>query len=185
MSNAIIAGSLSDIQQQTNKSLAETFLNAEIVVLVDTSGSMESNDAPNGMSRYDAACQQLATIQGQNPGKVAVISFGSWPAFCPNGKPDNLGGSTNMVEALKFVKPVDGTGTKIVLVSDGEPDQEQETLAIAKTFSTKIDVIYIGREGGFGWKFLQKLAALTGGKSFKSNAPGLLGEGVETLLLIG
>jgi hypothetical protein len=33
-----------------------------------------------------------------------------------------------MVEALRFVKPVDGTGTKIVLVSDGEPDDSENKL---------------------------------------------------------
>lgn len=182
---AIVKGSLTDIQQQSGKSLAETFLSAEIVVIVDTSASMGQHDAPGGISRYQAACDQLSTIQGQNPGKVAVISFSSWPAFCPNGTPDNLNGSTDMVEALKFVKPVDGTGTKIVLVSDGEPDSAEGTLNIAKTFQTAIDVIYIGREGGYGYQFLQQLAKLTGGKSFKSEAPGLLANGIETLLLIG
>jgi hypothetical protein len=45
-------------------------------------------------------------------------------------------------------------------------------------------VIYIGREGGYGYQFLQHLARLTGGKSFKSEAPGLLANGIETLLLI-
>jgi len=182
---AIIKGSLTDIQQTSGKSLAETFLNSEIVVLVDTSASMGQPDAPGGKTRYQAACDQLTTIQGANPGKVAVISFSSWPVFCPDGTPDNLNGSTNMVEALRFVKPVDGTGTKIVLVSDGEPDQADETLNVAKTFQTAIDVIYIGREGGYGYQFLQQLAKLTGGKSFKSEAPGLLANGIETLLLIG
>lgn len=182
---AIVKGSLTDIQQQSGKSLAETFLSAEIVVVVDTSASMGQHDAPGGMTRYDAACKQLSTIQGQNPGKVAVISFSSWPVFCPNGTPDNLNGSTDMVEVLKFVKPVDGTGTKIVLVSDGEPDDSEGTLKLAKTFQTAIDVIYIGKEGGYGYQFLQELAKLTGGKSFKSEAPGLLANGVETLLLIG
>lgn len=183
--NAIVKGSLTDIQQQSGKSLAESFMSAELVVLVDTSASMGQHDAPGGISRYEAACNQLATIQGNNPGKVAVISFSSWPTFCPHGTPDNLNGSTDMVEALRFVKPVDGTDTKIVLVSDGEPDNADETLKLARTFQTAIDVIYIGREGGSGYKFLQELAKLTGGKSFKSEAPGLLGNGVETLLLIG
>ena len=189
MQKAIVKGSLTDIQQTSGKSLAETFLNSEIVVLVDTSASMGNNDAPGSISRYQAACGQLETIQGDSPGKVAVISFSSWPAFCPNGTPDNLNGGTNMVDALKFVKPVDGTDTKIVLVSDGEPDDYfsggADTLAVARTFQTPIDVIYIGPEGGRGYQFLQQLAKLTGGKSFKSEAPGLLGEGIETLLLIG
>jgi uncharacterized protein with von Willebrand factor type A (vWA) domain len=84
---AIVKGSLTDIQQTSGKSLAETFLNSEIVVLVDTSASMGQHDAPNGLSRYEAACNQLTTIQGANPGKVAVISFSSWPVFCPDGLP--------------------------------------------------------------------------------------------------
>lgn len=47
---AIIPGSLSAISQQSNKPLAETFLNVDLLILVDMSGSMESHDAPGGKS---------------------------------------------------------------------------------------------------------------------------------------
>lgn len=56
----VVKGSLSDVAKATGASLAETFLSADVIVLVDTSSSMEAHDAPGGLSRYDAACKELA-----------------------------------------------------------------------------------------------------------------------------
>lgn len=184
---AIIPGSLSAIAQQSSKPLAETFLNVDLLILVDMSGSMESHDAPGGKSRYQAAEEELARIQGMQPGKIGVIAFSSYPVFCPGGIPTRLGGSTDMAEALKFVKAADDCGIRFILISDGQPDSGPETLQVAKRFKTKIDTVYIGPEADLmgGRKFLEQLAAATGGKSIKSDAPGMLGKPVERLLLEG
>lgn len=196
MSHAITKGSLSALAQQSGASLAETFLNADAVLLVDMSGSMAAHDAPPSKrlefgvhsamrSRYDAAEEELKRLQEQLPGKVAVIAFSSWPQFEPGGVPTRLGGGTDMAKALEFVLPVDGTGVRIILISDGQPDSERETLAIARKFETQIDCVFIGPEGGSGQEFLKRLAAETGGRAFKSNSPGLLKGAVEHLLLRG
>lgn len=191
---AIIPGSLKAISQRDNISLAESFLDCDALLLVDQSGSMAAKDAPIGklefgvnpfQSRYDAADQELARLQKELPGKVAVVAFSNTAVFCPGGVPMRLGGGTDMVEALKFVKVVDDTGIQIIMISDGEPNDENETLRVAKTFKTKISTIYIGPENGDGRQFLQQLARATGGEFHKSNAPGLLKESVETLLLKG
>lgn len=87
MNTAIVAGSISAIAQQKNKSIAESFLQAEIVVIVDTSGSMENPDSRGGRSRYETACEELAALQGSLPGKVAVMSFSDRVQFCPAGIP--------------------------------------------------------------------------------------------------
>lgn len=186
--NSIVKGSLTDLALKQNTSIAEAFLNCDMVVIVDTSGSMAAQDAPGDRSRYKAACDELKRLQESYPGKIAVISFSSFPVFCPNGEPQNLGASTDMVEALKFIKPADDTGTQIVLVSDGDPDSPDKTLKIARTFKTKIDTLFCGPESGYGSSgrdFLRQLSEATGGKHFDSKAPGLLAESVETLLLSG
>lgn len=192
---AIIPGSLGAIANHNNMSLAETFMNCDALLLVDQSGSMACHDAPTNkraefgtspyQSRYDAADQELARLQKELPGRVAIVAFSSRTVFCPNGKPERLGGGTDMAAALQFVKPADDTGIQIILISDGLPDSEESTLRIAKTFKTRISTIYIGPEDGDGCDFLKRLAGATGGKFFESTAPGLLAQGVETLLLHG
>lgn len=185
--NAIVPGSLSAVAQRDGMTLAESFLNCDVLLLVDQSGSMGTCDGPAMRSRYEMADAELIRLQAQYPGKVALIAFSSWPVFCPGGKPERLGGGTDMVAALQFVKVADDAGIKIVLISDGEPADEKQTLQVAKTFTSKIDTIYIGNESDHngGRVFLQKLAAATGGQFFKSDAPGLLADNVQTLLLAG
>lgn len=183
MTNAIVPGSLSAITQQQGTTLAESFLNCDAILIVDMSGSMGSNDAPGNISRYEAAERELRKIQAQLPGKVAVVAFSSSVQFVPGGVPPRLGGGTDMAGALRFVKPADGT-CKFILISDGLPDDERETLRIAKTFESKIDTVYIGPETDWhnGRRFLEQLAAATGGKFQKSTAPGMLQEPVKHLL---
>lgn len=183
---AIVAGSVAAMSRRENMSLAESFLSVDVLIIVDTSGSMCRKDAPGNRSRYSAACDELATLQVGNPGKIGVIAFSDMVQFCPGGVPMNFEGSTNMTAALKFVKVADGLGIKLILISDGEPDSRSETLKIARTFATKIDTIYIGSErNGSGRKFLEELAAATGGTSMKSAAPAMLGDPVTQLLAAG
>lgn len=183
---AIVAGSVAAVSRRENMSLAESFLSVDVLIIVDTSGSMCSKDAPGNRSRYNAACDELATLQAGNPGKIGVIAFSDMVQFCPGGIPMNFEGSTNMAGALKFVKVADGLGIKLILISDGEPDSRGETLKIARTFKTKIDTVYIGPErGGSGREFLKELAAATGGTSIKSAQPAMLADPVTQLLSAG
>ena len=185
MTRAITAGSLASISKNENMTLAESFLNVDAILVVDMSGSMSAHDAPGSTSRYEAAEKELRQLQSSMPGKVAVVAFSSSVQFCPGGIPPRLGGGTDMAKALRFVQPADGVA-QIVLISDGEPNSESETLAAAREFEHRIDTVYIGPESGYyarGRAFLEKLAAATGGQSMKSAAPGLLKEQVESLLL--
>jgi Mg-chelatase subunit ChlD len=165
--NAIAAGSLQDIARKSGVSLAEAFINCEAVVMVDTSGSMNTKDVRPGTrdSRYKVACDELAKLQAETPGKIAVVAFSNEAEFCPTGFPRYIGGSTAMHRALEFIKVADGCGIRLILISDGEPNcgTEAQTLALARTFTSKIDTIYIGPEGENGARFLQELANTTGG----------------------
>jgi hypothetical protein len=168
MSNSLVYGSLQDIAQREKKALAQTFLSVDALVMVDTSGSMGANDCQNGRSRYDLACEQLVRLQRELPGKVGVIAWASHVAFCPGGVPSFFSTGTDLAEVLRFVKPADGTSIKLILISDGEPDNDIEALKLASQFKSKIDCIYIGPEGlngQHGREFLRKLAAATGGVS--------------------
>lgn len=185
MNTSIVPGSLSAISQATGKALAESFLSASVILLTDMSGSMGAQDAPGGKSRYEAAEAEVIRLQKDYPGKIALVSFSDHPAFCPAGIPNRMGGGTNMAEALEYILPADDTGTRIILVSDGQPDSEERTLAVARKFKTPIQTIFIGPENDHagGRAFLEKLAKATGGTALKSQAPGMLGAQVEVLLL--
>jgi hypothetical protein len=161
----LVYGSLQDVAQREKKSVAETFLSVDALVMVDTSGSMAMNDCQNNRSRYDLACEQLIRLQRDLPGKVGVISWNSYQNFCAGGIPTSPCGGTDLAGVLKFVKPADNTSIKLILISDGEPDDEDKALKLAGQFKSKISCIYIGPESGYGREFLRKLAMATGGVS--------------------
>jgi Mg-chelatase subunit ChlD len=179
----IVKGSIADIARKTGVSIAETFLSCDVVCIVDTSASMGAKDSTGGKSRYDQACWELATLQGDLPGKIGVISFADSAAFCPNGTPTNLGGSTDLAGALKFAKIADQPGAmRFIVISDGEPNDSQGALKVAKTYHNKIDTIFIGPEGGGGREFLKRLAAASGGQHVTAQQAKELASSVQKLL---
>lgn len=186
MDKTIVVGSLGSIAKQSGKSLAETFLNADVVVIVDTSGSMAMRDSRLGQSRYTVACEELARLQNHLPGKIAVIAFSDMVLFCPSGVPTYFGGGTGMAGALRFAKVADVPGIRFILISDGQPDSEADTLAVAQTYKNRIDVVYCGpEEHPIGRDFLMRLAALTGGSSVTVDRAKELKAGVQALLSTG
>lgn len=187
MSNtSITPGSISAVAQATGKSIAQLFTNAEIVTIVDVSGSMSTRDSQGGKSRYMVACEELANIQRDRPGKVAVISFSGTAIFCPGGVPIYEGGSTNLAGALRYAKIADVPGIHIIVISDGEPNSKEQALAIARTYKNKISTIYCGPENlPHGRDFLTQLAAATGGQSLNAYQANQLSNKIETLLLKG
>lgn len=186
MNTAIVPGSLTYIARQENKSLAETFVNADLVVIVDTSASMNSRDSRGGKSRYQVACDELAYLQANHPGKIAVIAFSDDVIFCPSGTPNYLGGDTDMAKALQFAKVADVPGMQFVVISDGEPNDEEKTLAVARTYRNKISTIYVGPESHpAGQDFLKQLANATGGATTVANRAENLKSGIERLYLPG
>jgi Mg-chelatase subunit ChlD len=185
MNNQIIAGSLGSIAKQSGKSLAESFMSCDIIIIIDDSGSMSSNDSRGGKSRKEIAMQELTGLQNSLPGKVAVIAFAGEVQFCPSGIPSASGSSTDMAKALKFVKIADEIpGMKFFLISDGQPDDEQATMKVAKTFKNKIFCIYVGPEDSpTGRDFLERLAKATGGQTVTADRAKELTSKIEMLLL--
>jgi hypothetical protein len=186
----IVKGSLAAVAKQEGQSLAESFMSADAIVIVDVSGSMGacdvdpaptmarvSWDGPTPQSkrrtRFEAACEELATLQASIPGKVAVVAFSDDVRFVWGGKPPFMSGGTDMAAALQFVEPADGCGMRLVLISDGEPNDPAATLTVARGFTSPIDTVFVGPEGGRGAAFLRQLSSLAGGQSATKTIPQL------------
>lgn len=181
-STDIVPGSIAAVTQRDNMGLAESFLSVDAIILVDVSASMGERDAPGERSRYTAACEELAALQAELPGKIAVIAFSDNARFVPGGVPPMMSMGTDMVAALRCVRPADGLEIRIILISDGEPDDAEETLTVARRFQSRIDTVYIGPERGRGREFLAKLSGATGGQHLESIKPAMLAEPVRNLL---
>lgn len=158
-----VPGSLAAQSEASSKPLAETFINADVIVIVDTSGSMSLTDETE-TTRYRRACKELEKVQATMPGKICVISFSGECMFCPSGIPWDYGCGTDLAKALKFAKIADVPDMRFIVISDGEPDDETAALNIARSYKNHIDTIYIGskRDNG-GQLFLEKLAKASGG----------------------
>lgn len=182
--NAMIPGSIQAIAAQSGRSIAETFMNADVIVIVDTSGSMKTHDSRGNRSRYDVACEELAELQRTMPGRIAVIAFSGTAVFCPSGKPTLFGGGTNLEAALRYAKISDLDGVRFIVISDGQPDDPDAALRIAKTYRNKIDTIYVGSESyPSGREFLEQLARMSGGQSLTADRAQNLLQATTTLLL--
>jgi len=181
LSKTFIPGSLASQAVNTGHSIAETFVGADVIVLVDTSSSMRDRDRTD-KSRYERACDELAKVQASLPGKIAVLSFGDMVLFCPSGIPTQPCGMTNFTGALSFAKVADIEGMKFIIISDGEPNDEKSALQVARTYQNKIDTIFIGGEGDGSARFLAQLATASGGQSIKDFSAKQLEISVKGLL---
>ena len=160
---AIIPGSLTDIAAKQNVSIAESFVDCDVLVIVDVSGSMAVMDSRDGQKRYDVALQELEELQRTLPGKLAILAFSNVVIFVPSGKPPFLGMGTNLAGALKFARMADVPGMRFFVISDGIPDNQQAALAEAAKIKASINCIYVGPEGGPGQRFLEQLASANQG----------------------
>jgi len=179
-----VKGSLQSIANKAGITVAQAFVNCEVVALLDVSASMNNRDGFNSETRYKKACNQLAKLQSDNPGKVCLICFDSDQSFEPSGIARRPGSSTNIAGALSFVHKADNTGLKFIVISDGEPDDDEAAIAMAQQFKSMIHTIYIGPEGGYGADFLKRLSAATGGLFSNSGTAGIgqLSQTVQNLL---
>lgn len=160
----VVRGSLGEVAQRTGQSLEEAFLEVDAVVMLDVSGSMYSEGAQPGRTRYELAVEALSRLQEGNPGKVALVAFSSFPVFCSSGYPPTPCGATNVAEVLGFVKVADVPGMRFLLISDGEPtDSEVMSFDLARSFGQRIDTVYVGPRGGPGRGFLERLSRESGG----------------------
>jgi len=169
---SIVPGSISAVAQREGKSIAQTFADADIIAITDTSGSMSATDSRDNQSRYQVLLQELAKLQAEMEGQIAVLNFSARASWSPGGQPEFLGGGTNLAGALRFAKIADAPGRRFFVISDGCPDNEQAALVVAQTYTAPINCVYVGPADGFGASgkaFLERLAAASGGQSATAN----------------
>jgi len=176
-----VSGSIAAQSAAAHKPLAETFINADVIVIVDTSGSMGQTDGTE-RTRYERACAELEKVQATMPGKICVISFSDDCLFCPSGVPWDYQRGTDLVKALNFAKVADVPEMRFIVISDGEPDDEQAALDTARKYKNHIDTIYIGSKNGSGQDFLARLASVSSGISAKDFSAHQLSSTVYGLL---
>ena len=153
------------------------------MLLIDCSGSMDAA-MRNGKTRIEALREVVAQIKADHGG-VTMIAFGGEETSAPrfvDGVP-NAGGGTPLHLAIPYAKSYGAT--RVVVISDGLPDMRQESLHQARLFEGPIDVYYVGDANDEGSKFLEELAAITGGKRFEGDLanPKQLASGVAGLLM--
>jgi uncharacterized protein with von Willebrand factor type A (vWA) domain len=184
---SIATGSIRDVANKSGQSEVTAIMNASLVVCVDVSGSMNTHDAAQTLSRNDAAEKELRRLQEEYPGKIAVIAFSDKAEFCLNGIATRFGGGTNLMPAIALFEDLDGVAD-LVIVSDGEVDDASETLAACKKLRSKIQTIFIGDKTDPHMKaaieFLKKLAACNqrGGSFSETLKPGMLAAPVRLML---
>ena len=182
----VVPGSLKAIADAGGMDVMSVLMDVEAIILLDQSGSMAAHDTRDGRSRYNVADEELQNLQAMYPGKLALVEFSDRAQFCPGGMPTRMGRGTNMIAPLEWIVASGADGLfDIIMVSDGEPDEESRTLDFARRMKGAIHTIHIGPDGGYGADFLRRLAAATGGRRFEADKPGELGAGVIALLSDG
>jgi hypothetical protein len=135
-------------------------------LLIDTSSSMDESCRP-GKTRISALRDVVRTIQGDTP--TPMIAFGG-----PYGEevrfvfdvPEPDGG-TPLAQAIALAKR--HGATRLVIISDGEPDNNDAAMREAEAFGGRIDVVFVGPEGSMGSFFLDEMAQKTGGERFEGS----------------
>jgi hypothetical protein len=158
--------------EKLNKSLAKNSLDDLVkaktqrsLLLVDCSGSMgEIVTDPNGdrsIRKIDALRKVVDDLRKTHP--VPVAAFGvraQGQVEVVDVVPEPQGG-TPLDLAILFGR--DQGATRLVVVTDGEPNDESSAFEAARQFGGPIDVFYVGHHYGRGPKFAAELAAMTGG----------------------
>lgn len=183
----IVLGSVLAQAQSKGVQLAAALMDVALVVMIDDSSSMEAKDCEGGVSRKRKAQEEIERLQKENAGKILVIEFAGQAEIRLDGLlKHDVGYGTNMTEALRVAQQFDGTGVNFVMVSDGEPDREADVIALARTFKTPIQTVFVGNRylEHDGVAFLKRLADVTGGKYQVSLKPAELAAPLTAILAL-
>lgn len=187
MSNDLAIGSMSAVAKAQNKDVATVITEALVdgtakIVCVDVSQSMGDQDAPGGMRRIDAARAELEKLQKAYPGQIILVEFSHVANFNFEGELCRPGGGTDLSTAFDLIEEYDGLAD-VWVITDGETNNQEECIAYVKKHASKIHTVFMGEEGNAeAFDFLKRLAKLSGGKSAKTSAPGMLAAPIMGML---
>lgn len=136
----------------------------KIFLLIDCSGSMKER-MRNGKRRIDGLRIVVKDVQAEQP-DVKLIMFPGEGDGTPHvtGSPHEPHGGTPLAQAIEVARSLEAG--RVVVISDGVPDDESQALDSAQRFGGRIDVVFVGNPHEPGEAFLLRLAESTGGTSF-------------------
>ena len=141
-------------------------------LLLDCSGSMHAQ-MRNGKRRIDGLREVVRDVQAKRP--TQMIAFGPFTTG-PTGDYAQVGFVTDVPEphggtplhlALDLAA-AKGAG-RVVVISDGWPNQREASLEAARRFGGRVDVVFVGDPNDPGQLFLEEVAKLTGGTKFEGD----------------
>lgn len=158
--------------------IRNNLIGAAVVILADTSASM---DGPRFRKLKDALRSIWPEIS-----KAVLIEFNTLvqQLSSPEELRDTTGG-TDLAGALQAAARL--MPSKVIVISDGEPDSAPAALQAAELIPGTIDVIFVGDEGNrIAINFMRQLSALGGGQTIvrdiEKSAQELLAPELRNLL---
>ena len=143
---------------------ALTHEKADTVILCDASASM-SQSTGSGKKRIEIMRECLLRVVSTVTGQAAVILFGrtskplhSWESF--DADRWTVGCQTNLGGALRRAARMNPS--HIVVITDGEPNSQQDAFDQAHSMLCRIDVYYCGRGDSGTVQFCKDLAQFGG-----------------------
>ena len=136
------------------------------IFLLDVSGSMDEQ-----IDRTTKLAHLKTIMKNYPAAKKVCFSTDIYATVDKEGYancdiPHRAGGSTNLAGAINFLRRLPKRPERVILISDGEPDDDRAALQEAIIFEVPFDIIYIGTKGCRGEHFMINLAKRTGGKEF-------------------
>lgn len=135
-----------------------------VVIVCDVSTSMDEH--AGALRKIDILRDALKSVVLQYPG-ARILAFSSAPQWSSANLPEPSGG-TALHLALRLAATLRPAGT--VVLSDGEPDNDDMALEAAEQMTGKIDVIYCGPDSNKKARnFMYRLARRGGGTAVQVN----------------
>lgn len=156
---SLTTGSLADLVKANKTAHRNTFL------LLDCSYSMNEPAGQGGRTSKMTALRNVVRGLKDEGVRATMVGFGilggtNGVAFITE-VPVAEGG-TPLAEGIEFSYA--HGADHLIVVSDGEPNDQQRALWAAQQFAGPIDVFYVGQRPSPGESFLQRLATGSGGQ---------------------
>lgn len=152
---------LSPASRKLDRLINKRTMAQRVVLVLDRSGSMASAADTPGERRIDALRGVVGNLRSKGIAFRQLVFDDSymWSDVIPEP-----GGGTNMGGALEFCAKI--APEHVIIVSDGQPDNQEYALRAAKALKCKVDVFYVGPSADTGSRaFLESLANSTGGSA--------------------
>ena len=176
-----------------NSSLASEKKGRDLVLVLDTSGSMAErgfNKEDKSQNKYDISVSLAkAFIKNRYDDNIGLVVFGTY-AFCASPLTYDLKALSEMfnlmsdvgiagtstaigdalMQGLRTLKAGDAKSKVIILLTDGKHNagksSPHQAVTLAKKMGVKVYTIGIGKRGEYDEKLLKTIAKESGGKSF-------------------